>query len=71
MHSVYKTQHVAGLGSALIIICDGERERGRFAEHHIILRNSARKRMSQRLLTQVSRNVVTGDSGARRARFRN
>jgi hypothetical protein len=61
MYSVFKTQHVAGLGSALIIICDGEQERGRFAEHHIIVRSSACKRLSQRLLTQVSRNAVTDE----------
>jgi hypothetical protein len=61
MQSIYKTQHLAGVGSALIIICDGQRDHVRFAEHHIVLPHSTCKRISKRLLTDVSRNVVTDD----------
>jgi hypothetical protein len=61
VHWVYKTQHVAGVGAALIIICDGEQDRVRFAEYHIILRHTGCNRISMRLLIDAPRNVVTDD----------
>jgi hypothetical protein len=61
MLSVHKTQRVAGVGSALIIICDGERDDVRFAEAHVILPQTPCRRISRRLLTQMSRDVVPDD----------
>jgi hypothetical protein len=61
MQSIYRTQHLVGIGSALIIICDGQRDHVRFAEHHIVLPHSSCKRISKRLLTDVSKNVVTDE----------
>jgi hypothetical protein len=61
MHSIYTTQHFAGVGSAVIIICQGEQEHVRFAEYHILLTHTACKRISKRLLTEASTDVVTDD----------
>jgi hypothetical protein len=61
MHSVYKTQHVAGLGSALIIICDGQQDYVRFVELHIISRHATCSLISRLLTTKESKNAVTDD----------
>ncbi len=61
MDSIYTTQHFAGAGSAVIIICQGEQEHVRFAEYHILLAHTKCKRISRRLLIEASKEVVTDD----------
>ncbi len=54
MHSVYETQSVIGIGSAVIIICCGQRSDIRFAEHHILVSRDNCRRLSVRLTPQIS-----------------
>src|ERR1019366_6088606 len=61
MLSFYKTEHIGGIGSALIIICDGDQDIVRFAEFHTLLQNADCKRTSRRLLTQISREILSDD----------
>src|ERR1019366_1162292 len=61
MLSFYKTEHIGGIGSSLIIICDGDQDIVRFAEFHTLLQNADCKRTSGRLLTQISREILSDD----------